>query len=154
MLEAAAMRKAASLVEQAKTKRKPWPHRMFAYIKGDHIELEDEDNPEAKDKKRRNGVLQKLRPDMIRRMDDAPKLVNPSGWVSENRPPSVKGIEISNIHVSPKPSPSPVESHTSSEEDAAAPKSAPTATELTSNKSTPTRRSSSVENPGYVWYSQ
>ncbi|KAF9268582.1 TrkH-domain-containing protein [Marasmius fiardii PR-910] len=30
-----------------------------------------------------NGMAHRLRPDMIRRMDDAPKLVNPSGWISE-----------------------------------------------------------------------
>lgn len=28
----------------------------------------------------------RLRTDMIRRMDDAPKLINPSGWISEGRP--------------------------------------------------------------------
>ena len=28
----------------------------------------------------------KLRTDMIRRMDEAPKLVNPSGWISEREP--------------------------------------------------------------------
>jgi hypothetical protein len=27
----------------------------------------------------------RLRPDMIRRVDDAPKLVNPSGWISEGQ---------------------------------------------------------------------
>lgn len=27
----------------------------------------------------------RLRPDMIRRIDDAPRLVNPSGWISEGR---------------------------------------------------------------------
>lgn len=154
MLEAAAMKRAASFVEQAETKHKPWPHRMFAYLKGDHIELEDEDEPEAKEKTRRNGVLQKLRPDMIRRMDDAPKLVNPSGWVSENRPPSVKGMEITNIHLSPKPSPSPVESRSSSEGDVAAPTSTPPPLGLESNKSIPSRRSSSMGNTGYVHYYQ
>lgn len=29
------------------------------------------------------GVIRKLRPDMIRRMDDAPKLVDPNGWISQ-----------------------------------------------------------------------
>lgn len=32
---------------------------------------------------RRQSLIKKLRTDMIRRMDDAPKLVNPSGWISE-----------------------------------------------------------------------
>ncbi|KAI0079232.1 hypothetical protein K474DRAFT_1659278 [Panus rudis PR-1116 ss-1] len=30
----------------------------------------------------------RVRPDMIRRMDDAPKLVNPSGWISEGHQPT------------------------------------------------------------------
>lgn len=34
-------------------------------------------------KEQKKGIIQKLRPDMIRRMDDAPKLVNPSGWISD-----------------------------------------------------------------------
>ncbi|KAL0574295.1 hypothetical protein V5O48_007653 [Marasmius crinis-equi] len=36
-----------------------------------------------KHEKERNGLAKRLRTDMIRRMDDAPKLVNPSGWISE-----------------------------------------------------------------------
>ncbi|KAF7968660.1 hypothetical protein HWV62_29741 [Athelia sp. TMB] len=41
--------------------------------------------PEKKEKKEKEhdaGALKKLRTDMIRRMDDAPRLVDPSGWVS------------------------------------------------------------------------
>ncbi|KAI0042575.1 hypothetical protein FA95DRAFT_1564224 [Auriscalpium vulgare] len=34
----------------------------------------------------------KLRPDMIRRMNDAPMLVNPSGWISEGRPDPLKVV--------------------------------------------------------------
>lgn len=32
----------------------------------------------------------RLRTDMIRRMDDAPKLINPSGWISERTEPDVR----------------------------------------------------------------
>lgn len=46
------------------------------------VEELSEDEPTSKERKAKS-VLQKLRPDMIRRMDDAPKLVNPSGWISE-----------------------------------------------------------------------
>lgn len=46
------------------------------------------DEKEKEVKKKRFGfftrkTLKKLRPDMIRRMDDAPKPVGPNGWISE-----------------------------------------------------------------------
>ena len=45
----------------------------------------------------------RLRPDMIRRMDDAPKLINPSGFISEGHTPdpSAQGRSLS---VDPPPS--------------------------------------------------
>ncbi|THV06206.1 hypothetical protein K435DRAFT_773402 [Dendrothele bispora CBS 962.96] len=42
----------------------------------------DDDAEERSEKEKKTG-LKKLRTDMIRRVDDAPKLVNPSGWISE-----------------------------------------------------------------------
>lgn len=41
----------------------------------------EEDRP--RDKMRGEGIVPKLRPDMIRRMNDTPKLVDPDGWISE-----------------------------------------------------------------------
>ncbi|KAF8622670.1 hypothetical protein AX15_006779 [Amanita polypyramis BW_CC] len=43
-----------------------------------------------------DGIIQRLRPDMIRRIDAMPRPVNPSGGVSEGRPPSLKvsGIQM------------------------------------------------------------
>lgn len=38
-------------------------------------------------------VASRVRPDMIRRMDDAPKLINPSGWISEPDPPPTPASE-------------------------------------------------------------
>lgn len=34
---------------------------------------------------------------MIRRMDDAPKPVNPSGWVSEGKAPSLRNVQASGV---------------------------------------------------------
>lgn len=42
----------------------------------------------------RGGETPRLRPDMIRRIDDAPKLVNPSGWISEGRTDPLKAIPV------------------------------------------------------------
>ncbi|KAA1476458.1 hypothetical protein DENSPDRAFT_807240 [Dentipellis sp. KUC8613] len=48
----------------------------------------------VRDKKGANGDARRLRPDMIRRMDDAPKLVNPSGWISEGRSDPLKVVAV------------------------------------------------------------
>ncbi|KAH8087810.1 cation transport protein-domain-containing protein [Cristinia sonorae] len=66
----------------------------------------------------------RLRPEMIRRMDDAPKLVNPSGWISEGSPgdrfvPSPQKEEGPNSHqvmFSTDPSSVPSEAPSISEE--------------------------------------
>lgn len=47
-----------------------------------------------KDKDRRSAANNRLRPDMIRRMDDAPKLVNPSGYISEGHTPQVSSTGL------------------------------------------------------------
>ena len=57
----------------------------FRSVRGDR----DREPAEGKEEKKRTGFLtakktfRKLRPDMIRRMDDAPKPVGPNGWISE-----------------------------------------------------------------------
>ncbi|KAJ3861901.1 cation transport protein-domain-containing protein [Lentinula novae-zelandiae] len=43
----------------------------------------------------------KLRTDMIRRMDDAPKLVNPSGWISEGDSIPIARFATINSHLQP-----------------------------------------------------
>ena len=48
--------------------------------------LQDESDSET-DSSRKN---RRVRPDMIRRIDDRPKLVNPSGWISEGRMPTAQ----------------------------------------------------------------
>ncbi|KAI0059918.1 hypothetical protein BV25DRAFT_1918057 [Artomyces pyxidatus] len=52
----------------------------------------------GRERKHGTNDSRKLRPDMIRRMDDAPQLVNPSGWISEGRtdPLNVVAIETNN----------------------------------------------------------
>lgn len=44
--------------------------------------------------KSRGGETSRLRPDMIRRINDEPKLVNPSGWISEGRTDPLKVIPV------------------------------------------------------------
>ncbi|KAF9529697.1 cation transport protein-domain-containing protein [Crepidotus variabilis] len=86
ILRAKAASKAADIVAEAAVEHKPLPHRVVAFFKGRHISVKDEDSDNEDVENPSQGVIRKLRPDMIRRMDDAPKLVNPSGWVSEGGP--------------------------------------------------------------------
>ncbi|KAE9400631.1 hypothetical protein BT96DRAFT_965214 [Gymnopus androsaceus JB14] len=73
--------------------RKYYFEKKFEYIietaaarrksrKGDGIPLTRQDTTGSSEQKGRR-TPKKLRTDMIRRMDEAPKLVNPSGWISE-----------------------------------------------------------------------
>lgn len=84
ILQNVAKNEAEKVAEEVAEGRRPWHHRIFAFFQGRHISVIDEENA-GEDLKRKEsaGGSRKLRPDMIRRMDDAPKLVNPSGWVSE-----------------------------------------------------------------------
>ncbi|KAL1746659.1 cation transport protein-domain-containing protein [Schizophyllum fasciatum] len=40
----------------------------------------------SSDTNKKGGIVRKLKPEMIRRMDNAPQLVNPSGWISDAVP--------------------------------------------------------------------
>lgn len=106
ILAASLERRMAKDVEQAVESRKPWPHRFLVFVSGRGMKVVPESDQSAPRKTRSGpgGVLQKLRPDMIRRMDDAPKLVNPSGWVSEGGPPPAATMSIS-LHPAQSPVP-------------------------------------------------
>ena len=77
----------------------PW-HSRFSSIFRRNIDnlsgvVEDysgEDDRASQSRHReRSGVMKRLRPDMIRRMDAPPKPVNPSGWITEGHVVPVKG---------------------------------------------------------------
>lgn len=66
---------------------------MVAFLrpgKGPSVVAEDNSEGSKSDRQSKSGIIRKLRPEMIRRMDDAPKLVNPSGWVTEGKAPSLR----------------------------------------------------------------
>lgn len=85
--------RAAYKLESGKTDDNPstspsrWPQRFTTlFRKRTGLSTVEESTEKQPDKKERGGgVIRKLRPDMIRRMDDAPKLVDPSGWISEGQ---------------------------------------------------------------------
>lgn len=86
--------KAANILREDKERQEPWPHRMLARLRpGRGLSVVAEESSEGSTPDQRstgNGIIRKLRPDMIRRMDDAPKPVNPSGWVTEDKAPSLR----------------------------------------------------------------
>lgn len=91
IIEAEAARKAASLIADAEKKDRPWPSRIAAFIRqGRGLSVVVEETEAKPLPQEKGGHITKLRPDMIRRMDDAPKLINPSGWVSEGKATSMR----------------------------------------------------------------
>ncbi|KIM40298.1 hypothetical protein M413DRAFT_176376 [Hebeloma cylindrosporum] len=103
MLEAAAAKRAASIMAEASKENRPWPHRFLAFFTGRKLSVIDEERISRDEPKPSGGAPPKLRPDMIRRMDDAPKLVNPSGLLSERQAPSSATTSVGSSHQQQKP---------------------------------------------------
>ncbi|KAJ3572113.1 hypothetical protein NP233_g3294 [Leucocoprinus birnbaumii] len=84
---------------QKQQDRRPWSDRMAALFRpGRRIQIsvvaDDSSDGSSSERANKRGIIRKLRPDMIRRMDDAPKLVNPSGWVTSGKAP-MRNVEMS-----------------------------------------------------------
>ncbi|THH13668.1 hypothetical protein EW146_g6584 [Bondarzewia mesenterica] len=96
IVAAAARRAVPSALDAQVESPKSWRIRMASLFRrgtrlhpiDEKVGQEDLNAPTnaAPPKERKSGASEtrRLRPDMIRRMDDAPKLVNPSGWISES----------------------------------------------------------------------
>jgi hypothetical protein len=62
-----------------------WPNRIATFLRHGGADLSvvaeaNEATGNIEKKQKKQGIIRKLRPDMIRRMDDAPRLINPSGF--------------------------------------------------------------------------
>ncbi|KAG6902774.1 hypothetical protein C0995_011922 [Termitomyces sp. Mi166 len=74
-----------------------WSNRISTLLPKKRLDVAD---VEKKNKKK--GIIQKLRPDMIRRMDDAPKRVNPSGYaVSLEKVPTLQSANPGHLSFVP-----------------------------------------------------
>ncbi|TDL22995.1 hypothetical protein BD410DRAFT_820980 [Rickenella mellea] len=77
--------------------------RVFSRM--DQLSTVNEGGIEGEDGKResdlKKGTLRRLRPEMIRRMDDAPKPVDPNGWISQNDSHAAEHKQV--ITASPQP---------------------------------------------------
>ncbi|KAG7091120.1 hypothetical protein E1B28_010174 [Marasmius oreades] len=88
IIEASTSRIPASITDQ-KHHGSVWSNRVAALFglgrKKSRTANEKTIHSEKPEKERHGsgGLAHRVRPDMIRRVDDAPKLVNPSGWISE-----------------------------------------------------------------------
>ncbi|KAJ4483156.1 cation transport protein-domain-containing protein [Lentinula lateritia] len=78
--------------------------RLFVSLlnssKKERLPTTRQDSTESLGEKGRK-TSKKLRTDMIRRMDDAPKLVNPSGWISEGDSIPIARFATINSHLQP-----------------------------------------------------
>jgi hypothetical protein len=68
---------------------KGWRERLCSFFNSTESEQFTTVVEEPKSQVRSDVHLERLRPDMIRRVDGAPKPVNPSGSVSDGPPPSL-----------------------------------------------------------------
>lgn len=80
--------------------RKPFSHRLAAiFSKNSKVEVVEQDKEFDGEKQALGG---KLYTHMIRRVDDAPKLVNPSGWISETpREDQQKDVPVPSAYRAP-----------------------------------------------------
>lgn len=86
-----------------------WCRSLIGLVKsgqGKGIPLEQDSNRGSSEQEDHRSP-KKLRTDMIRRMDDAPKLVNPSGWISEGDRIPLKQFGTIHAHETPQSISSP-----------------------------------------------
>jgi len=84
---------AAEVVAEAGKKHKSWPHRIVAFFSEKHVSLVGEGRRHVKENERSSGNRIRLRTDMIRRVNDAPILVDPSGLVSDESSRAVQDFD-------------------------------------------------------------
>ncbi|KAG6895622.1 hypothetical protein C0992_000312 [Termitomyces sp. T32_za158] len=78
-------------------RRSSWSHRVSTLISKKRVDVAGMEKEEKK-----KGIIRKLRPDMIRRMDDAPKLVNPSGYaVPLEKAPTLQNVKPGHLSFVP-----------------------------------------------------
>ncbi|KAF8648539.1 hypothetical protein AX16_006243 [Volvariella volvacea WC 439] len=99
--------RAARAAKDAERGPPRWPERVATLLRPrsrrDTESREEGTSDGRRANRRRGSILRNLRPDMIRRIDSAPKPVNPSGWVSED----AVGV-TPNTRPPPPPLPPPV----------------------------------------------
>ncbi|KZT21063.1 hypothetical protein NEOLEDRAFT_1139908 [Neolentinus lepideus HHB14362 ss-1] len=99
MLEAEAAKRAKVQID-VEAAVVPWHSKMVNMLRRrKRLTTARENSTESPPRERaKPSSVKKLRTDMIRRMDDAPKLVDPSGWISEGRTESMvntpNGVQV------------------------------------------------------------
>ncbi|KAF5380579.1 hypothetical protein D9615_004675 [Tricholomella constricta] len=81
VLKANAEKKAAEALAHAGKRETNWPNRISTFLRGGRTDFSVvTEVTEKRDAEKKKGIIRKLRPDMIRRMDDEPRRINPSGF--------------------------------------------------------------------------
>ncbi|KAG6841410.1 hypothetical protein C0991_011304 [Blastosporella zonata] len=105
VLKANAERHAAEV--SARVPTSTWINRVSTLLRGgreDHFDIADaSQNGSGTTKEQKKGFIQKLRPDMIRRVDDEPKRINPSGHAVPLK--KIPTVHTATGHLSFAPSP-------------------------------------------------
>ncbi|RDB25358.1 Low-affinity potassium transport protein [Hypsizygus marmoreus] len=106
VLKANAEREAAAALADTSKRSTNWPNRISTFLRGGGGDLsvvaeDNEGNRVEEQKKKKKGLMHKLRPDMIRRMDDVePKRINPSGFAVPLKKISTTHSSAPNGHLS------------------------------------------------------
>ncbi|KAJ7270035.1 cation transport protein-domain-containing protein [Mycena haematopus] len=73
----------------------PWTRRISTLLSRNTVlSAVEEGSKEDDGSSKKRGFMRKLKPDMIRRMDHPPQLINPSGWISEGAQSPAPQLEI------------------------------------------------------------
>lgn len=90
-------RSAPHLVDEEqfqRQERRPWSNWMTTLFHPGQIVPEESQDGSDFDRYPKRSIIKKLRPDMIRRMDDAPKLVDPSGWITTGNASASRNVAL------------------------------------------------------------
>ncbi|KAF8070723.1 cation transport protein-domain-containing protein [Lyophyllum atratum] len=107
VLKANAERKAAETLANPERRPPTWPNRVSGFLRRVRTDVPIlPEVPEAfRDEEKKKDVNQKLRPDMIRRMDDEPKRIDPSGFpVAPKKASTVHAAQPSHLSFAPSSS--------------------------------------------------
>lgn len=80
IIEAAEEEKAVGVLVNPKKRSASWSSRIATFLRPGGLSMVARSNGVDRDMEKKGGIIQNLRPDMIRRMDEAPKRINPSGF--------------------------------------------------------------------------
>ena len=103
-----AEREGQDLQVHIRTDPRPWHVRLKDAIRrknvvvlSRHTTPQSGDTGSGSERRQTTSHSNRLRPDMIRRMDKAPQLINPSGWISQGQTTPVRPTSLDRSNTEP-----------------------------------------------------